>query len=277
MRRYDVDSLDNRDPAALAAFARSVEAVARPYFRAELRGVERAPSGPALYVGNHSGGLVTPDSFLLLAGLFTTAGVDAVPYVLAGDSALRLPGANQLLAPLGAVRASIATATALLERRDKVLVYPGGDRDAMRAYRDRDRVIFAGRTGYIRLALQAGVPIVPVVTAGAHAGLVILSDGQGIARALRANRLLRIDTWPVALCLPWGLVIGPGLLYLPWPTRILTALLEPIHFERQGPAAAADRAYVRACADLVERRMQRALSELAIERRAARSLWRRSA
>lgn len=270
MHHYDVDSVDNRDPGAIARLARAVDGVARPYFRAEVRGLERIPDGAALYVSNHNGGLVTPDSFLFASAVYQRGGLDAVPYVLAGDAAIRAPLVQQVVVPLGAVRASPSNAHALFAQGRKVLVYPGGELDAMRTFRQRDRIVFGGRTGYVRLALREGVPIVPVIAAGAHSGLVVLDSGRWLARALHADRLFRIKAWPIAVCLPWGVVVGPGLLYLPWPTRILIEALEPVRFDRAGEAAAKDEDYVRACADRVEERMQQALDRLSRERRAGR-------
>jgi 1-acyl-sn-glycerol-3-phosphate acyltransferase len=137
----------------------------------------------------------------------------------------------------------------------------------MRPWRDRDKIRFAGRQGYVRLALSAGVPIVPVVAAGAQQTLVILSDGQRLARALGFDRLFRLKAWPIALALPWGLLIAP-LPFIPWPSRILIEVLPPIRFDRSGPKAAADAGYVTECAAQVEQTMQACLTRLAAKRRA---------
>lgn len=266
MRRYDTDSLDNRDETQIARLATVVDAVVRPWFRAEVRGLDRIPPGPALYVGNHNAGLLMPEALLLGSAVYRALGLGAVPYGLAGDWVISLPLLQQLVVPLGAVRASQDNARRLLARGAKVLVYPGGDLDSMRPFRDRDRIVFGGRRGYVRTALRAGVPVLPVVAAGAHSTFVVLDDGRWLARLLRADRFLRVSTWPLTLCLPWGLVIGPGLVYLPWPSRILVETLDPIRFDREGDAAANDDGYVRACAGLVEARMQAALTRLAQER-----------
>ncbi len=266
MARYDIDSLENRDETAFSRIVALIDAVMRPYFRAEVRGLERIPSGAALYVANHNGGLIIPEAFLFGAAVYRARGIEYTPYGLGHELAISLPLFHHLVVPLGAVRASPENGLRLFERGKKVLVYPGGDYEAMRPYRDRDRIVFGGRKGYLRLAIRAGVPLVPVVAAGAHATFRVLDDGRWLARLLRADRLLRIKVWPITLCLPWGLVVGPQLLYWPWPTRILIEALEPIHFDREGEAAAADEAYVAACAEQVEATMQQALTRLARER-----------
>jgi 1-acyl-sn-glycerol-3-phosphate acyltransferase len=266
MRRYDIDSLENRNPALVERLAAVVEGVLHPYFRSEVRGLERIPAGAGLYVGNHNGGLITPDSFLFAAAVYRAHGIGAVPYALGGEVAISLPLVHQFIVPLGAVRASHANAHRLFARGLKVLTYPGGEFDAMRPFRHRHRIVFAGRRGYVRLALREGVPMIPVVAAGAHSTFFVVDDGRWLARFLGADRLLRVKVWPITLCLPWGLVVGPGLFYFPWPTRILIEVLDPIRFERSGEAAAADPEYVRACAEHVEGTMQEALDRLARER-----------
>jgi 1-acyl-sn-glycerol-3-phosphate acyltransferase len=169
--------------------------------------------------------------------------------------------------PLGVVRASSEMAHEVFAARRKVLVYPGGEEDTLRPWAERDRIIFAGRTGYIRLALRERVPVVPIVVAGAHEVFVILGGGPALARMLLTKPLFRVKTWPLTLSLPWGLTPGPPPLYLPFPVRMLGEVLEPIEFDPAGPEAAADEHYVRRCDDLVRARMQAALLRLAAERR----------
>jgi len=265
MRRYDIDSIDNRDPELVARSLAAFERVAGSYFRAEVRGIERIPEGAALYVGNHNAGILSPDTGLFAAAVHRTLGLAAVPYGLAHEVALELPLLHQLLVPMGAVRASHDSARRLFARGDKVLVYPGGDQEALRPFRHRNRIVFGGRDGYIRSALRAGVPVIPFVAAGAHATFVILDDGRWLARVLGADRWLRLKVWPITLCLPWGLVVGP-VPYVPWPTRILIEVMQPMSFDRVGEVAAKDDAYVRACADRVEAAMQATLDRLADER-----------
>lgn len=266
LRRHDIDALDNRSERVIRAFAKVVERTLEPYHRAEVRGVERIPAGAALYVGNHSSYIYTPDTYLFALAAYRAHGIDAVPYGLAHEWLLAQPIVNQLICPLGAVRASHDNGERLLASGRKVLVYPGGDVDALRPFRDRDRVVFGGRAGYVRLALRTGAPIVPVVAAGAHATFVVLDDLRWLARLLCVDRAMRIKVWPLTLSFPWGLTLGPPPPWVPFPSRILIEVLEPMRFSRTGAEAAADDAYVEQCAERVRKRMQRALTDLAAER-----------
>jgi len=261
------NDLELRDPARVESFARWVERFVARYHRAEVRGTERVPPGAALLVGNHNAGAWSADMFLLGTALYRAHGLEGTPYGLAHEVVLGLPGARQLLIPLGALRASHETARRVFDAGRRVLVYPGGDLEAMRPYRDRDRIVFGGRKGYVRLALRSGVPVVPVVAAGAHETFIVIDDLRWLARALHAERWLRVGVWPLTLCLPWGLTLGPMIPYVALPTRILIEFLEPIRFSRSGAEAAGDQAYVDECDRQVRETMQRALTRLAEERR----------
>jgi len=263
---YDIDSLENRDEAFIAGLVKAIESVAFPYFRAEVRGVDRIPAGRALYVGNHSGGFITADSFLWGAAVYRVRGLEGVPYGLGHETILSLPALNPFLAKIGAVRASHENARRIFEAGHKVLVYPGGDIEVMRPWRDRNRIRFGGRTGYVRLALRHGVPIVPFVAAGAHETFFVLHDFPGFAKAIGADKWLRVRVWPLAFSVPWGFTFGPPPLFVPFPSRILIEVMDPIRFDRGGEAAANDDAYVRQCADRVEGAMQATLTRLAAER-----------
>ena len=263
LRFHDIDSFDNRDERVIEWLARVVERTLVPYHRAEVAGVERIPSGGALYVANHNSYTYTPDTYIFALSALRAHGIDAVPYGLAHEVIYSLPPVNQVLAPLGAVRASHRNGERLLRAGKKVLVYPGGDVDALRPFRDRHRLVFGGRKGYVRLALRSGVPIVPVVTAGAHGTFVVLDDLRWLARAIGADRLLRVKVWPLTLSFPWGLTLGPPPPWIPFPAKILIEVLDPVVFDRSGADAADDEAYVARCASLVEEPMQAALSRLA--------------
>jgi len=270
MKWYDLDSLDNRSEERVEAMVRRVEPMLQAFFRPVVRGVDRVPRGSALYVANHNGASMTPDTFIMGAALYREHGMDALPYGLAHEVAMQLPAVHQFFVPLGAVRASHANAHRLFAEGKKALVYPGGDLDSMRSFRHRDRVVFGPRRGYIRLALREGTPIVPVVSSGAHSVLLTLDDGRWLARALGLKRLVRTEVWPIALSIPWGLTVGPTPPYIPFPTQIFVEFLEPVHFERTGPEAAEDSAYVEACHERVHGAMESALKRLSQERRRAR-------
>jgi 1-acyl-sn-glycerol-3-phosphate acyltransferase len=124
-------------------------------------------------------------------------------------------------------------------------------------------VDFAGRKGFIRLALAKNVPIVPVVAIGGQETALFLSRGDRLARMLRLDKLFRLKVLPLSLALPWGLNVGDMLGHFPLPAKITIEVLPPIHLREEfGREPDIDEIY-----DEVVGRMQRTLDALAEERR----------
>lgn len=267
IKRYDLDSLENRNSELVGKLCGWLKKPLNTYFRAEVRGLERITRGAGLYVGNHSSGLMTPDSFIFCAALYEKWGIENMPYGLGHEVAISIPVVHEVIVPLGAVRASHTNAHRLFKRGNKVIVYPGGDLDAMRPFRHRNRIIFGDRKGYIRLAVREGVPIIPVVSAGSHGTFIILDDLRWLSKLLRIDKVFRLKVFPLTLSIPWGLTLGPVFPYVPLPVRITIEVLEPIQFERSGDKAADDPEYVRQCAAKVELKMQETLTRLTKERK----------
>src|SRR4051794_22724328 len=179
------------------------------WFRPEVRGFDNLPeTGPFLVVGNHSGGQTPPDLPILMTAWWRERGVEEPVYALFHSFFLSLPGVGPNVAKAGALEAGDGHAEGVLDGGGIVVVYPGGDHRAVRPWRDRNRIDFAGRSGFIRLALRTGVPIVPSVSIGAHETLVVLSRGEGLARFMPHLRLMRVKVMPVVLGPPWGISFG---------------------------------------------------------------------
>lgn len=210
--------------SAVAAFSKLAA-----YHRLEVRDLARIPEGPALLVGNHNGGL-NPVDGLFLVQYYRTCGYDRPIYVLAHDILFRFKPLGDLLESIGVVPAHKGQAQELLERGHKVLVFPGGDIESMRPFKQRHKIVLAERQGFVRMALKTGAPIVPVVSAGAHETLLVLSQGQTIARKLRLAKWARINSLPLLIAAPWGLLWGPtcALPYIPLPAKITVQVCDPI-------------------------------------------------
>ena len=109
---------------------------------------------------------------------------------------------------------------ALAAGRD-VPLWSGGEIDSLRPRTQRDKAILARRTGFIRMAIKTGVPIVPIATVGGPDSMPVLLKGRGLASALRLDRIARLKRFPIALQAPWGLRRA-GLPAVPLPTKIRT-------------------------------------------------------
>lgn len=259
---FDADCLDGRDPARIASVLPLLKLVNKRYFRLRAQGFEHLERGPVLYVGNHNGGIAGPDLCCTLGSLWDALGPQAPLYALAHDFPMRqFQSFGALIKPFGALRATPENALRALRAGAQVLVYPGGDLDAYRHARRRNEVVLGPRTGFVRVAQAAHVPIIPIVAHGAHRSAHIFHEGEEIARLLGLKRWARLERFPFALALPWGLAVGPWLPYLPLPFPIQLRVLPPI------PAPSdADPESIRA---RVQAEMQIALDQLALRARRA--------
>jgi 1-acyl-sn-glycerol-3-phosphate acyltransferase len=262
-RRIPRADLHDRDPDFVRERLPLMWLVASLWYRAEVRGLGNVPdSGPVLLVGNHSGGNMTPDTVVFTLAFTTYFGVERAFYQLAHNLVLSMPGLGSLR-KFGTVAASGANGRAALQTGAALLVYPGGDREVHRPFWQRNRVDFDGRKGFIRLALQEGVPIVPVVSIGGHETAVFLSRGEGLARLLALDQMFGLTVLPISLALPWGVNVGDMLGHIPLPAKITIETLSPIDLKAEfGPDPDVDEVY-----DHVTRLMQDALDALAAERR----------
>jgi 1-acyl-sn-glycerol-3-phosphate acyltransferase len=221
--------LDARDPEYIRNMLPLMWLLTTVYFRAEVRGMERIPEGgPVLFVSNHSGGNMTPDSIVFTLAFNSYFGVERPLYSLAHALVTSWPGIGSMAKRWGIITAGPDAAKAAFERDACVLVYPGGDVEVHRPYSARNEIRFDGRKGFLRLAREAGVPIVPVVANGGHDTYLPLTDGRAIAKALRLDKLARLKVLPISIALPWGINIGDFLGHIPTPAKIRMEVLDPI-------------------------------------------------
>lgn len=250
------------DPGSLRIVQALYRAATRIYHRAEVKGIENVPaSGGALIVSNHSGGVIAMDVPVIATAFWEHFGLDRPLHTLAHDVVTRGPLAG-LASRFGLINATRENARAALSAGGVTIVFPGGDWDAFRPTSLANVIDFNGRTGYVRTALEAGVPIVPAVSIGGQETMLVLTRGQWLGRRSPLKRLIRSDIAPFAIGFPFGLTPA-GLPNLPLPSKISTRILAPIDLRAEfGPDP--DLAEVDA---VIRERMQDALDELARERR----------
>jgi 1-acyl-sn-glycerol-3-phosphate acyltransferase len=249
------------DPGFTRGIVNRVGPLIKRYFRAEVRDLDQIPAaGGALVVSNHSGGMFTPDVLVFAPEFYKKFGFDRPVYTLGHDMIFVGP-VGDLLRRAGVIEANRENAAQALRDGALVLVFPGGDYDSYRPTFTENVIDFGGRTGYIRTAIQTGVPIVPMVSIGAQETQLFLARGDSIARRLGLNKL-RAEILPISVGFPFGLSVffPPN---LPLPSKIVSRVLEPIDVVAefgQDPDVEMVDLHVRAV-------MQKALDELARERR----------
>jgi 1-acyl-sn-glycerol-3-phosphate acyltransferase len=262
-QRVPPADLDERDPDYIRETLPRMWLLASLYFRGEVRGLGNVPDkGAVLMVGNHSGGNLTPDTTVFSLAFAAYFGVERPFHQLAHNLVLSMPGLG-FLRKYGTVAASPENAQKALRAGAAVLVYPGGDREVHRPSWQSARVDFGRRKGYVRLALDEDVPIVPVVAIGGQETALFLSQGEWLARLLMLDRLFRLKVLPISLAVPWGLNVGDMLGHIPLPSKIVVEVLPPIRLREEfGPDPDVDEVHAH-----VTRLMQETLDALAAERR----------
>ncbi len=266
--QYNGWSLEQRDPDVIKQCMLLWEWFYRYYFRVKTDGWHHIPrQEKVLIVGSHNGGMFSADMLMMMYDWFRYFGTERRVYGLMHPSVWKInrPIA-QLAVKTGAMIAHPKMAIAALQAGGSVLVYPGGAQDVFRPHHQRNQIQFAGRKGFIKLALREQVPIIPVISNGAHDTLIVLGDFYKQAKQLHEwgmPWLFGIDpeVFPIYLGLPWILAIGP-LPNIPLPVQIQTRVCAPIRFEHYGKTAARDRSYVDICYHKVVTKMQQELDYL---------------
>jgi 1-acyl-sn-glycerol-3-phosphate acyltransferase len=234
----------------------------RYWFRVEHEGLENVPSeGGALLVSNHSGAL-PPDAPMIMQAIRKDHPVPRPLYMLGEDWFKGYPFVGMLANKLGMVAAHPRNAQRLLGDEGRLaIVFPEGQKATRKVVWQRYRLRRFGRGGFVRTAIRARRPIVPIAVVGAEEAMPIF------AHIRPAQRLTGLIYFPINHAFPhFGLLAG--LMYLPAKFRI--RFLEPMPMDVYPPEAADDAGLVQDVAEQVRARIQTELDDLLAERR---SVW----
>lgn len=212
------------------------------WFRMEMDGWENLPEPPVLLIGIHSGAPFVWDAWTVGVQWWRRFGQDRQLHGTAHDALMAIPLIGRYFRAMGVLPAAPdSISTALAEGRD-VALWPGGEVDSLRPWSERDRANLAGRTGFVKMAIRTGVPIVPIATVGGADAMPVLIRGDRLSRILKLDKLFRLKVFPLAVSLPWG--IAPAALpQFPLPAKIRTRLMPVVDVEND-PARAEDNEYV---------------------------------
>lgn len=260
--RFRPGDLDDRDPDYMRELLPAMWLFVGAWFRPDIRGMENIPAdGPVLVVGNHTGGSSSPEVSISQLALSTYFGVERQHYQLAHRMVLNSP-VGGLLRKFGTVEADHRNAEQALDAGAIVTVFPGGDYEVFRPSWESSTIDMGGRTGFLRLAVAKGVPIIPMVTLGGQETALFLSRGEWLSKLLHLDTAMRLKTVPIMLGLPFGLHVGP-MPHLPLPAKISIRFLEPIDLhERFGDDPDLSDVY-----DVITGLMQDTLTEMQHARR----------
>jgi 1-acyl-sn-glycerol-3-phosphate acyltransferase len=253
---YEIDDF-GRDEAFLSVVLSLAQFLYQSYWRVEVTGTEYVPDqGRALLVSNHSG--VLPfDGLMLGLALYNETPSQRLPRALADSWFPTLPFVSTLLQKTGQVQAHPWNALRLLERDELVAVFPEGTRGIGKPFRERYQLQRFGRGGFIKVALQAGAPIIPVAVVGAEEIYPVIGRWEPLAR------LLGLPFFPVTPTWPWTGPLGLA----PLPTKWFIDIGQPIHLDGYDTRAAANPSVVARLTDQVRTTIQRMLLERLAKRR----------
>ncbi len=187
----------------------------RRYFRTEVHGLDRVPSGRLLVVANHSGQLPL-DGVLIGAALLLDANPPRLPRSMVEKWTAELPFVSMVFPRIGQVVGSPENARRLLLKEESLVVFPEGARGISKTFDRRYQLADFG-LGFMRLALETQTPILPVAVIGGE------EQYPSVANMTSLARVLGMPAFPVIPQLFVGMLA-------PLPTRYRLYFGQPMTF-----------------------------------------------
>lgn len=216
------------DPEFLDAVRPFFEFMYRRYWRVEANGLENIPDeGRALLVVNHSGQLPWDGSMVGMA-VYADHPAQRLVRTLYASWFPTLPVFSAMFVKLGQALATVDNGARLLEQDELVAVFPEGYKGVGKLYSERYRLARFGRGGFVKMAMKAGAPIIPVSVVGAEETYISLTKSPTLAK------LIGFPYFPISPTWPWFGLLG----FVPLPTKWFIDFGEPIPMDAYGPEAA---------------------------------------
>jgi 1-acyl-sn-glycerol-3-phosphate acyltransferase len=234
----------------------------RHWFRVETSGLENVPSeGGALLVANHSGAL-PPDAPMIMQAIRNEHSSPRPLYMLGENWFKGYPVVSMLVNKIGLVPAHRENAQRLLHDEGRLaIVFPEGQKGSRKLYWQRYRLRRFGRGGFVRTAIRARVPIVPVALVGAEEAMPIF------AHVPLMQKLTGLIYFPVTPSFPHFGLAAP-LMYMPAKFKI--HFMKPIDMAEYPVETASDPARIQVIAERIRREIQIELEEMLQDRK---SVW----
>jgi 1-acyl-sn-glycerol-3-phosphate acyltransferase len=210
--------LDYTPPTGAIRPVLEITSLLERIFRFEVQHFERLLAcGPAVVVANH--GILPVEMFMLGARYFKETG--RIFRGITDPRTFKAPLLRDLWTTLGVVDGTADNAVALLERGEKIMIMPGGGREAFKPTRQRYKIRWEGRAGVARIAIRAKVPIIPVTCVGVDHMYYVAND------AYRFEKLFR--EWLGTKLIPISIFFGLG--PFPFPAKLTQTVGEPIFLD----------------------------------------------
>jgi 1-acyl-sn-glycerol-3-phosphate acyltransferase len=189
----------------------------RNYFRVETFGAQNIPAGRMMVIANHSGQLPFDAAMIETAFILEPK----TPRLLRGMVerwSAEIPFISTLFARAGQVVGTPSTCQRLLENEEAVIVFPEGARGISKLFTERYNLTSFG-SGFMRIALAANAPILPVALIGAEEQAPAIANFAPLAKALGMPALP---------------LVFPQILPLPLPVKYRIHIGKPLFFKGEG-------------------------------------------
>lgn len=215
-------------------------AAMRLYHRFEVRGLENVErSGPALIVGYHGRG-VAHDMIMLASLLYERSGAEVRAVI--HQKVVELPVLGWLPQGLGYVSGDGPELADVFTRGESLMITPAGPIEGCRSFRERYKVNWGKRLGYLKLALKYHLPIIPTAGVGVDDTYIGLNNGYEWGKTFDNSAIAKKIGWPGGLPIWFAFgATGPWPLTLPFPSKIVCHVGTPIDLQADGPVDPSDR------------------------------------
>ena len=171
-------------------FARNFITPFKQYFHPEFFGIDEVDaSRPAMFVSNHAVWGVL-DAYPFAVELYLRKGMFL--RTLADSNHFKIPLWRDFIAKnAGVVEASRKNCTAIMERKESLVVFPGGTREICKKKDEAYELKWQDRNGFVIMAMQHGYDIIPVAAVGAEEAFTITKDANDILHHTLPGWILR--------------------------------------------------------------------------------------
>ncbi len=193
----------------------------KKWWRVTSHGIENIPTdGAALLAANHSGNLPW-DGAMIAYTIYNELTPPRIARTLYHDWFTQIPFVAPFLARTGAVHAAPENAERLLRSGQLTAVFPEGIKGVGKLFKNRYQLARFGRGGFVKVAIRAKAPIIPVSVVGGE------EIYPTIARADWVGKPIGAPFFPVTPFWPWFGLLG----LVPLPSKW------SIHFGKPIPTA----------------------------------------
>ncbi len=186
-----------RDLAYVPIALRPWKPLFRYLFRIEFEGHETLPEESFVFIANHNIGAAI--EIMALLDYWHAHFKERPVYGLSHPFVFKIPGLRSHFLKIGGIPATFDAAFKALDEGASLLIFPGGNFEAVRPFSQRHRCDFGGHKGWAKVALEKNRRIIPISILGSHSVNPVLARTRWLSWALVIPRLLGIRYFPITV------------------------------------------------------------------------------